>query len=294
MKSAARPIPSGAARALYRAFLVIRRPVQPIPRPIRRRLFGFTGRVVRRLRLAMFKPKEDDVFIVSFPRSGTTWTQMMLFQLTTAGEGAPADLHRFSPRVDEIWMPAWPFDGLPSPRVFKSHAYYGQIPRWPGRTIYVLRDGRDTAVSLYNLRCSYYGCRETFTEFFDDIFMPGRMKPGGWARHIEGWCIPREGEKILLLRYEEMQRDLGATLRRIAEYCNIQLTPAQMARVEQRCGFDFMKQHEADLNPYREGDRSSFIRKGKSGGWKAHLTPEQNAWFEEECRRRLTPLGITF
>src|SRR5262249_49561577 len=32
-----------------------------------------------------FVPRPDDIFIVTYPRSGTTWMQMILYQLTTDG-----------------------------------------------------------------------------------------------------------------------------------------------------------------------------------------------------------------
>jgi len=32
-----------------------------------------------------FVPRNDDIFIVTYPRSGTTWLQQILYQLTTDG-----------------------------------------------------------------------------------------------------------------------------------------------------------------------------------------------------------------
>ncbi len=47
-----------------------------------------TRRPLEFIRLAHvdFNIRPDDIFIVTYPRSGTTWMQMILYQLTTDGK----------------------------------------------------------------------------------------------------------------------------------------------------------------------------------------------------------------
>lgn len=45
---------------------------------------------------------QDDVFLVTYPESGTTLLQMMLYQMTSDGTGRS-------------------LDAMPSPRIFKTH-----------------------------------------------------------------------------------------------------------------------------------------------------------------------------
>jgi len=42
-------------------------------------------RLTRLSRELLFVPRPGDIYIVSYPRSGTTWLQMILYQLTSDG-----------------------------------------------------------------------------------------------------------------------------------------------------------------------------------------------------------------
>ena len=39
-----------------------------------------------KLRYVDFRPRPDDIFIASYPRSGTTWMQMILYQMISGGD----------------------------------------------------------------------------------------------------------------------------------------------------------------------------------------------------------------
>src|SRR4051794_7234922 len=80
-----------------------------------------------------FKPREDDIFVVTFPKSGTTWLQAILYQLTTDGNMNFSNISDVCPffadwRNDD-------FNKMASPRIFKSHLAYGYIPSFPARYI---------------------------------------------------------------------------------------------------------------------------------------------------------------
>src|SRR4029077_1311614 len=76
-----------------------------------------------------FKPRPDDVFLVSFPRSGLTLLQMALYQLTTGGEMSFGHIAEVSPTLetDLLQLGAPQILALPSPRVFRSHLTYDRL-----------------------------------------------------------------------------------------------------------------------------------------------------------------------
>src|SRR5437660_7753546 len=86
---------------------------------------------------------DDDVFVVSYPRSGNTWTRFLIANLLHPEEPATfLNIGRLVPDA-EVQSSRY-MRGIPSPRVIKSHTYFD--PRYP-RVIYIVRDPRDVAPS---------------------------------------------------------------------------------------------------------------------------------------------------
>jgi hypothetical protein len=245
-----------------------------------------------RLKHLDYVPRPNDIFIVTYPRSGTTWMQMILYQLTTDGNMDIPHIAQHSPWFERSLQSRKGFAALPSPRVFKSHLPYRAIPRGPCKYIYVARDGKDVAVSYYHLYVSHMGYKGGFAEFFD-LFLRGRTAHGSWFRHVKGWWDHRHEPNVLFLRYEELLGDLEGGLRRIAAFCGLDVPPARWPAIVERCRFAFMKQHEAQFDDltgqlWEQGlHLNAFLRKGNAGGWKEHLNPEQRVRFERASRRQL-------
>ena len=85
----------------------------------------------------------DDIFIVSYPKSGNTWTRFLMANLVYP-EKSPdfANLNQVIPDPEALSKRA--LARLPRPRIIKSHQYFD--PRYR-RVIYVVRDPRDVALS---------------------------------------------------------------------------------------------------------------------------------------------------
>jgi len=257
-----------------------------------------------RIALLSFVPRASDIFIVTYPKSGTNWMQMILYQLTTDGdmEGL-THLLEATPWIEVPFGRSRDMENVPSPRIIKSHLSYKRIPKGPSKYIYVMRDGKDVVVShFYQNGRIPVGFNMTFTKFFNR-WMRGWVDSGLWFNHVAGWWAHRNDPSVLFIRYEDLQRDAEGTIRRIAAFCNIVLDDERLARVLQRSSFAFMKQYEHKIDPMpfmskdlgaapRSFERVSFLRKGTVGDWKAHLSAEQRVRFDQEFERRLAPLGI--
>ncbi len=72
-----------------------------------------------------FSSRTDDIYLAGYPRSGTRWVQLILFQLTTSGEMDFDHVSQVSP-----WLERSPaigdktaedFERFASPRFFKTH-----------------------------------------------------------------------------------------------------------------------------------------------------------------------------
>src|SRR5947207_3017239 len=100
------------------------------------------GQIPAGRRLTVFP---DDVFLVSYPRSGNTWTRFLLGNLFWQD---PVTFSNIESRIPEIYFnPDRLMRQLQRPRLLKSHECFQ--PHYP-RVIYIVRDPRDVAVSFYH------------------------------------------------------------------------------------------------------------------------------------------------
>lgn len=238
-----------------------------------------------------FTPRPDDIFIVSYPRSGTTWLQMILYQLTSDGEMEFVHISQVVPWLERSIGARRNLDVMASPRVFKTHLTSRQMPRWPGKYIYITRDGKDVALSYFNFYKMQLGFKGSFADFFAR-FMKGKVQSGSWFKHVRGWRARSSRHNILFLNYEDLLTDLEGGIRQIIAFCGFNPTHEKFAALVQRSSFAFMKEHENKFDHATEVlwergiSQGSFINRGKAGGWKEQFTQEQKACFErtyEHC-----------
>jgi len=163
----------------------------------------------------------------------------------------------------------------------------------------VSRDGKDVAVSYFHFSRSHLGFRGTLDEFFD-LFMRARVEAGSWFEHVKGWWAHRHDPNVLFLRYEDLLHDLDSCLRRIIAFCDLEVEPARLPAIRERCGFAFMKAHESKFDHHmgmlwEQGvRRDAFIRQGQAGAWKDALSSRQAARFDRAFHKQLGPAGIAF
>lgn len=253
-----------------------------------------------RLMYLDYTARPDDVFIVSYPRSGTTWLQMILYQLTTDGDmDRIAHISEVCPWFERAAISKRRYDTMPSPRVFKSHLPWIWIPKRICRYIYVARDGRDVAVSFYHFHKSHFRYTKPFSRFFRN-FMRGWVVWGSWFYHVSGWWKHRDDPRVLFLRYEDLVRDLEGTIRQIIAFLELNIPEERIPQIVERSSFAFMKQHElkfdyaTELMLDRGMTPSTFIRKGKVGTWREYFTEEERAQFEAKYERCVGRLGLRF
>jgi hypothetical protein len=239
--------------------------------------------------------RDDDIYIAAYMKSGTTWAQMILYQLTTDGNMDFGHIYDVSPWL-EVDAPS--MAEFPAPRVIKTHLSYRHIPRHrKGRFIFLSRDGRDVAVSMYHHQKSYaYDPPLTFDEVFAVRFGEAETKnsrtegPPNWFTYTDEWLNNRYERKILYLHYEDMKADLEGVMRRIIDFCELKVDEKEFPRILERSGFAFMKRHEQKFGEQPQpGDPDhkvydNFLRKGQVGDWRRYLSEEQERYFEERLQ----------
>jgi Sulfotransferase domain len=244
-----------------------------------------------------FQPRPDDIYLASYPRSGTTWLQMIVYQLTTAGSMDFTHITEPIPYFERALLAGRDLNALPSPRVFKTHLRYKKLPQGPYKRIYIARDGQDVLVSCFHFFRDHSPFKGTFDQFFR-MFMAGTARSGSWFRHVAEWSAHAADANVLFLRYEDLVNHFEPTLRRIAAFIERPIPPEQYASLAERCSFQFMKQHEDKFGFLQEVmlengfSGRGFIREGKTGSGKLQLSPEQKAMFDRAAATVIMPPAL--
>ncbi len=225
-----------------------------------------------------FKPRDNDIYIATYPKSGTTWMQMILYQLTTKGEMDFKHIYQVSPFLD------WAVDGgnylnqFESTRIMKTHFSYQRFPkRIKGKIIYITRNGIDVAVSQFY----HYNSLDDKLTFENALQARFYRKSMHWFEHVSGWMQNNKNLDILYLHYEDILDDLEGNIRKVADFCNIPIDENEMPRILERSSFQFMKQHQDKLSPFVMHKPNDFIRKGKKGeGYKYFNEQDRTEYME--------------
>jgi hypothetical protein len=190
-----------------------------------------------------------DVFITSWAKSGTTMTQQMFHQLRTGHQGGDMDfddISRVVPWEDTAYLIDFDMTAAQKamPRGFKSHREYERLPAGE-RYVITLRDPKECYVSLYRFFNGWQLKRDAVSmEDFMPLYLGGG--PGGcdYATHLLSWYARRNEPDTLLMNYRWVVKNKPAAIRRLAEFCDIELTDDIMALVLERTSREFMVTHK--------------------------------------------------
>src|ERR1700746_653624 len=165
----------------------------------------------------------DDTFVVSYPRSGNTWTRFLIANLVYPEKNVGfTNIEKLIPDTSSQSNRA--LKSTPRPRIIKSHEYFDHRYR---KVIYIVRDPRDVALSYYDFQRKYMQIDDAYPlpRYVED-FVEGRLVSvgwGTWGENVASWIFTRGKRKeFLLLRYEDMMKDTHHELTRIAEFLEIE------------------------------------------------------------------------
>ncbi len=262
-----------------------------------------TRRIANFLRGRMeLEVRSTDVFISSYPRSGTTLTQWILYLLTHEEQPDPEHLTKVSPWFERSLaigeVTASDLQRFPSPRVFKSHLPREWLPDG-ARYIYVEREGADVLASYFNFYRAYLGFEGTLDDFYRR-FMDGRVQYGSWFEHVAGWHARASDPDVLIVRYEDLLSDRKASIERIVDFLDWNRDERWIDRAVIESSFDAMKRresvfdHATALLLERGVSPQSFLPSGQSGRGTDALSDAQAREIRERSStgRRLAIHGL--
>ena len=250
-----------------------------------------------------FVVKDSDVFVVTYPRSGTTWTEQIVHLLVNKGEQGEQRLTDAVPWLETL--PHRPhgmiefLKTLPQRRLFTSHLPYSLMPEFNNtmaKLIYVARNPKDVAISTYFHIQSKLGYEGTWEEHFQ-LFMDSDVGFGPYFDHVLPWWQASQNDgHILFMKYEDMKHDHAGSVARIASFLDLEVDPQLIDKVVRLSSFQSMTSKETtnfDWIPQR-ADVPKHFRKGDIGDWRNHFSAEQSRKMDDLFMMKMQGSGLQF
>lgn len=234
------------------------------------------GRITSPLAHILVYPLKSS-FIASYPRSGSTWLRTMLTNVMDPNAHSnPNIFNRMIPgtTLARLWLAYH----APVPHILSTHSVYRRNIK---RVVYVLRDGRDSMLSLYRYTTIRDGVKMDFNQWFS-CYIKGWYGPR-WDQHVESWLSKgrnRLRENILIIRYEDCCIDPHNVLSKVCNYLGIKFKLSDINRAVELSSIHNMKCWERKLNGRINDENASFYRGRKIAlEWMSMLNDRQRDEF---------------
>ncbi|XP_069695754.1 luciferin sulfotransferase-like isoform X2 [Periplaneta americana] len=275
--------------------------------------------------------RDDDLWIVSFPKTGTTWTQEMSWLIghDLDFEGAKVPLpERFPfidhsplfdytdvlPKIPEFKLPDFVNDSVTyidkkkSPRFIKTHLPWELLPKQirngtkKPKIIYVARNAKDTCISYFH-HCTLL---EGYTGNFDDfckLFMGGSLCFAPFWPHILNFWNRRDDPNVLFLKFEDLKKNLPEAIKKTADFMGKDLNEEQLKLLTDHLSFASMKNnpavnYEAAIEINKKfgliNADGHFMRSGQVGGYKEAMSEKLIAEFDRWTQENIAGTGLSF
>lgn len=229
--------------------------------------------------------RNNDIYIVSYPKSGNTWMRFLFGNILFEGD---FDFANMNEKIPDIYHKDKKFiDNLKCPRVIKSHEpYYNSLTK--AKVIYIYRDPRDVVVSYYFWHKKFApNSVKNFEDYFEK-FMKGKLPFGLWSQHVHRWkeAAINNPENIYIIKYEDLKESPFEQFKRVLNFCNIDSSDNEKIQLAiKRSSFKSMKKKEEEQEKaslFKNTNTSiKFVRSGQSD-WPKILTKSQLQRMENE------------
>ncbi|KAH7972484.1 hypothetical protein HPB52_012504 [Rhipicephalus sanguineus] len=237
-----------------------------------------------------YKPRDGDIFVVTYPKCGTNWTTFIVYNILSRGKevSSVVEFRQLCPFIDMSGAGAAMNPSRRGPIV--THLPLEVFPPV------------DNAKYIYVAR-NPYDCAVVYGDYFD---------------HLLPWYERRNEGNVLFLTYEQLKADTRAAVLKLADFlgedhgATLREDDALLEKVLYACSLENMKlflsetpvgvkklfektseksaaaekmnNRTTELVEMHEG--SGFVRKGIVGDWKNYFTEDQIKETKEWIARK--------
>lgn len=201
-------------------------------------------------RIQNFKIRPDDVWLVGYLKSGTTWVQNIIWQLKNNLDYSASTLEYTHNLIERSVYHSATFDqfdhydSMPSPRLFKSHLPVYLLPKelWTVRPkiIYTARNPKDIAVSLSHFANALYESTVSKEVIFD-AFLSELIHLSPVHSHVLSFWELRNLDHVLFLKYEDLLTDQFNGVKQISKFLECSYSDKDLTNLVDHLSFNKMK-----------------------------------------------------
>jgi hypothetical protein len=266
-----------------------------------------------------FEFREGDIVIVTPPKCGTTWTQMMCACLIFQSPTPPRPLAQLSPWLDmSTKVREDLFAALAAQkhrRFIKTHTPLDGLPM-DDRVTYVCvaRDPRDVAISWdnhwKNLDVQVFfaarahatgtddleelmrldpppppeGTEDRFWHWVDNPTLPQHTTSSlrSTLHHYDLMLGARDRKNVVVFHYLDLKRDLAGEMRRLAERLGISIPESRWPELVEAASFESMRSRADELAPNTE----QGLWKSNEGFFHSGTGGGWRSFFDDAAQKR--------
>lgn len=264
--------------------------------------------------------RDQDIVISVPPKSGTTWTMNIVYQLLNGGNPDFQSVYAEVPWIEFINRPGQPDEevldrlaAMPTnqARAFKTHSAPPDVPFIKAepdknvRYIVICRNPEEAIVSFKPFMEKHTDAwyelwgmpkdamsRDNFADFYYEIVNEAGLQ-GMFFGFLAAWWPLRFQSNVLFLHFADLKSDHEGSLQKIADFLSIQPSETEWESIREYTGFAWMKKHDDKFESITESDvpileSGAMIRKGKVGaaredGMNEEISAHLRAVGEQIC-----------
>jgi hypothetical protein len=249
---------------------------------------------------------EADALVISHTKSGRTWLRVMISHLYHLKYGTPAtelmnfdNLHRLNPHIPRIFFTR----DTRIPTLTRNNGYISAVTN--KKTLFLVRDPRDVAVSFYFHVCNRASDRVLRRKGIEQsakqlpIYAFVTDLALGLPRVIEHFNRWHEEMKsmdhTLIIKYEDMRADPAAALTQVIGFIDCDFSTDDIDKAVEFASFENLARKEkhgyfssgrlaASDSP---NENARKVRRGKIGGYRDYFSEEQNRHLDKLVHEQL-------
>jgi hypothetical protein len=222
-------------------------------------------------------PAISDLYLVSYPKSGSTWLAFMLGNVNLLMSGVDRrttffGLHDVIPDIHISRHIPEPSASFPGFRMIKCHSFYN--PKYH-KVILLVRNPVDVMASYYKYMVEQGLYSGTIRELVDHP----SFGIAAWNAHTASWLDGAHADfsycSLCLIKYEQIRADPAAVLRELYSHMGFDLPEKIIATAVERASFAAMRTDEDRLNArHPKRAQFEFVRKVEALGPRVEIDTE--------------------